>query len=66
MVEADAHLGPGRPPNAKKGSVEVCRGGQLHYEWPRFKQLIVHVDTYQFCFFFRKTEPHTVLVKARL
>jgi hypothetical protein len=28
-VEADVHLGPGGPPNAKKGTVEVCRGGQF-------------------------------------
>jgi hypothetical protein len=47
-AEADAHLGPGGPPNAKKGTVDVHRG-----------------EFYQFCFFFRKTEPHSVLIKTR-
>ncbi|KAH9951646.1 hypothetical protein B0H21DRAFT_818089 [Amylocystis lapponica] len=46
--EADAHLGPGGPANAKRGAVDVHRG-----------------DTYQFGYFLRKTDPHSVLIKTR-
>ncbi|KIM90906.1 hypothetical protein PILCRDRAFT_1146 [Piloderma croceum F 1598] len=49
QAETNAHLGPGGPANAKKGSVDVKRG-----------------DFYQFAYFLRKTEPHSVLIKSQI
>ncbi|KAH9062826.1 hypothetical protein EDB87DRAFT_267634 [Lactarius vividus] len=64
-AESDAYMGPGpAPANAKKGTVDVHRGGTYHsrrkffYSW-------IHRDTYQFAYFLRQTEPHSVLIKTR-
>ncbi|KAE9397114.1 hypothetical protein BT96DRAFT_957990 [Gymnopus androsaceus JB14] len=48
QAEADANLGPGGPPSAKKATVETHRG-----------------ENYQFCYFLRKTQPHSVVLKTR-
>lgn len=66
-AEEDAHLGPGGPANAKRGTVDVHRGGRLlahSRQLPHTNE--ADADTYQFGYFLRKTDPHAVLVKVRL
>lgn len=66
QAEKDVHFGPGAAPSTKRGTVEVHRGGLYHFIRG---SLAVHScscisETYQFAYFFRKTEPHTVLFKV--
>ncbi|KAH9006949.1 hypothetical protein EDB86DRAFT_28839 [Lactarius hatsudake] len=63
-AESDAYMGPGpAPANAKKGTVDVHRGGTCHSRGKFFYSRI-HRDTYQFAYFLRETEPHSVLIKV--
>lgn len=65
-AESDAYMGPGpAPANAKKGTVDVHRGGMCHLRRKYFYSQIYR-DTYQFAFFLRETEPHSVLIKVRV
>ena len=63
-AEADIDQGTASS-QTKKGTVDVHRGGKSHTPTLRASAQS-HSDTYQFAYFFRKTEPHAVLVKVRL
>ena len=64
-AEADAHLGPGGPANAKKGTLDVHRGGGSPRQYTREHTHILP-DTYQFGYFLRNTDPHVLVVKVSL
>lgn len=67
QAEKGVHFGPGATPGNKRGTVEVHRGGPYRTSLasPMFVQLWGGItETYQFAYFFRKTEPHTVLFKV--
>lgn len=67
-AEADAQLGPGGPANAKRGTLDVHRGGSFEFRWTALLNVnaepFLSTDTYQFGYFLRGTEPHAVLIKA--
>lgn len=55
--------------HGKKGTVDVHRGGEYSNLQPIYYRVNIHYssfsETYQFAYFFRATEPHSVLVKVR-
>ena len=65
-MESGSH-GPGGSAHAKKASVAVHRGGtfqRIHEALDDKRDMTLLVDTYQFAYFFRKNEPHAVLIKV--
>lgn len=64
-AEADIHAGTNQS-SAKKATVDTHRGGEKGaYNCP-CRSINFQLETYQFCYFIRKTEPHSVILKARL
>ena len=66
--EADATLGQGGPANAKRSVVDVHRGGNVLDVCVSILRSLIFVlalETYQFGYFLRKTDPHSVLIKVR-
>ncbi|KAG9317419.1 hypothetical protein JVU11DRAFT_1618 [Chiua virens] len=64
QAEKDVHFDSRPAPGSKRGTVEVHRGGPLPF-YPLYSSFSRIAETYQFAYFFRKTEPHTVLFKSR-
>lgn len=68
IAEENVNLGPHGAGSAKKGTLDVHRGGKQHlYVLQLTFALLnaVHLDSYQFGYFLRNTEPHAVLIKTR-
>ena len=65
-AEENAIIGSSGPTNAKRGTVDVHRGGVLSAVSLLFYMinLISMQDHYQFAYFLRKVEPHSVIVKV--
>lgn len=63
--EADVHLGPGGSTNTKKGSLDVYRGGERSLCVILAVSLHLScIEGYQFGYFLRKAEPHSVILKV--
>lgn len=63
LPKLQAEAESGSSSTAKKATVDTHRGGEL----PRYKvcQVCIHcAENYQFCYFLRKTQPHSVAMKV--
>lgn len=68
IAEENANLGSHSSGSAKKGTLDVHRGGTCPRSSSTFmtcNEFLALSDTYQFGYFLRNTEPHAVLIKTR-